>query len=401
MKYDIIILGAGHAGLTMAAVLGAYDINVCLVDRIKIKNADRPWKDLRTTALSYGTKNLFERFGLWEELAPHACPIEDIRVADKNSFYFVHFDHADKAKGPMGWIAENHYISKALFAKVLNAPSVTIKDEAEILEIETSAEEASLSLKSGEVIRADLLVAADGRNSLGRKMMGLKSQFYDYKQKAIVCTISHTKPHHNYAIEHFYPAGPFALLPMTDNRMSVVWCEPTSVVDEYMQLDEDKIMGHLAQKIEMDLGEITVETGFQSFPLSLSFAEEYIADSFALIGDAAHGIHPLAGQGFNLGVRDVAVLAEKIIEAKQLGLSLGSDHVLKAYQQCRRFDNGMMSFAMDFLNRLFGTQNKAIRHFRNIGFWGVERLPVAKNFFMGEAMGDIGNTPLFLQSKIA
>lgn len=398
-KVDVIVVGAGHSGLTMAYILGLYGLSVAVIDQGTLAMKKQQDQDRRTTALSYSTMQLYEAIGLADSLKKQSCPILDIRVSDKNSFFYVHFDHEQRGKGPMGWITENVVLSRELIDRLALVKNIRVIENASIERIDTDAAGAAVQLKSGARVKGSLLIGADGKNSYCRKAAKIGVQDYKYDQKALICTIKHTKPHHNYAVEYFFPNGPFALLPMCDNRMSVVWAEPSVLADDYVKRSPEQILGLLSQKITMDLGEISIEGKVATYPLSLSFAETYVAPSLALIGDAAHGVHPLAGQGFNLGVRDVAVLAEEIVKAKRLGLHIGSLNVLEKFEQARRFDNGVMIFATDFLNRLFSNQNSFLRRLRNIGFWTVERTQVAHQFFMAEAMGDFGSLPLLLQGK--
>lgn len=398
-KVDVIVVGAGHSGLTMAYILGLYGLSVVVIDQGSLAMKTQQDQDRRTTALSYSTMQLYEAIGLAESLKKQSCPILDIRVSDKNSFFYVHFDHEQRGKGPMGWITENVVLSRELIDRLVLVDAIKVLENTVIESIETDTAGVVVKLKSGESVKGSLLIGADGKNSYCRKAAKINVQEYKYDQKALICTIKHTKPHHNYAVEYFFPNGPFALLPMCDNRMSVVWAEPSALADDYIKKSPEEILGLLSQKITMDLGEISIEGSVASYPLSLSFAETYVAPSLALIGDAAHGVHPLAGQGFNLGARDIAVLAEEIVKAKRLGLHIGSLTVLDRFQEARRFDNGVMIFATDFLNRLFSNQNSVLRRMRNIGFWAVERTQVAHQFFMAEAMGDFGSLPLLLQGK--
>ncbi len=382
---DVIIVGGGHSGLTLAAALGTAGINVVCLERGSPKA--KKISDGRTIALSYRSMKLLQQAGVADLIKPNACPILDIRVADQDSASFLDFDHREVGDDPFGWITENILFQAALEKRIAKLKNVTIVAGAAIKDIDYNTASARVILEDDRIFEADLLVGADGRKSFCREQAGIATYGWDYHQTAIVCTIKHSLPHNNVAVEHFQPGGPFATLPMTGQRSSIVWTEKTAAAEALMKMGIEEFTSLLQEKVEDYLGDISLIGGRFSYPLQLQHALFYHATRLALVGDAAHGIHPIAGQGLNLGMGDIAVLVEELTRASHLGLDLGSPVILKRFEKRRKLDNGNMVLATDLLDRLFSTAAPPVQAARRFGLGMVSALPPLKRFFMRTAMG--------------
>lgn len=400
---DVVVLGGGLAGLTMAAALASAGVPVVCIDRDSPQRMAENSFDIRTTAVSYGSRMVLEGAGVWQHLETHAEPMLDIRIADQFSSMFVHYDHRelkmDGTSQPFGWILDNKDLRRGLFARVAELPGLIHLAPSAATGIERSATGVRITLDDGRVVAARLVVGADGRRSMVRETAGIKVRRWAYNQTAIICTIRHSEPHNGVALEHFLPNGPFALLPMTDNRCSVIWSEKSSLAERYTALPEDEFIAELDRRSGGYLGDIELVTGRERWPLSVLLADRFIGDRSALIGEAAHAIHPIAGQGLNLGLRDVAALAEVIVDARRLGLDIGSVVVLERFQRWRRLDTLMLAAVCDGLVHLFSNNIGPIRLARDIGLAVVNRLPPVKRFFMRHAMGVVGQLPRMIQGK--
>lgn len=396
---DILIIGGGLVGGTMACALAQHGIHVAVVDSEDPATALAAEFDGRSSAIALGPKRVLDAAGLWVHIAPDAGPIEQIRVSDGPSPLFLHYDHQDVGDEPFGWIVENRTTRKALFKRFAELSDLTVLAPARVRNIDRDANRAVATLADGRTITAQLVIAADGRGSATRQAAGIGLTKWSYHQTAIVCTIAHEKPHNNVAQEHFLPAGPFAILPMTGNRSSLVWTEKEHLVPAIMAQDDAGFMAELRHRFGTFLGEIRVEGPRFAYPLSLQFADSYVAQRLALIGDAAHGMHPVAGQGMNYGIRDVAALAEILVDAHRLGMDLGSAAVLERYQRQRRFDNLLMLGLTDAITRLFSNDVGPVKLARDIGLAVVNKLPPLKKLFMRHAMGTIGPTPKLMRGE--
>lgn len=304
----------------------------------------------------------------------------------------------------MGWIIENRMLRRALHARAGELRGLTLIAPASLDEAERREEGVTAYLSDGRRLKAPLLIAAEGRNSPLRKSAGISVTTWNYPQCGIVCTIYHEYDHAGTAHEHFLPAGPFALLPLPDDelgrhRSSIVWTEKRGLVANFMALDDYGFAREIQRRFGYGLGEIKVEGHRWSYPLSLMHAERYHDRRLVVVGDAAHGIHPIAGQGFNLGLRDVAALAECVVDARRLGLDIGSEPVLARYQRWRRFDNVVMLAATDGLNRLFSNDLPPVRLARGLGMGVVNRFGPARRFFMRHAMGMVGDLPRLIRGE--
>ncbi|MGE5146461.1 MAG: UbiH/UbiF/VisC/COQ6 family ubiquinone biosynthesis hydroxylase [Candidatus Eiseniibacteriota bacterium] len=407
---DVLVIGGGMVGLTLAVALGGAGLEVVVVDRADPKSQVAAAFDGRTSAIAHGSKRALEAIDLWPAMAPDAEPILDIRVSDGASPLFLHYDHREVGDAPLGYIIENRATRHALFFRVGNLDGVTLKAPMSVASLEAKAGAVEAVLGDGTTVRASLAVGADGPRSWVRRQAGIALAEWRYKQTGIVCTMAHERPHRGIAHERFLPAGPFAVLPMTDDasvaagrlgrfRSSIVWTEREDLAPAMLALDDAAFSDELAARFGDYYGTVRVAGPRWSYPLALHHAESYVAPRLALIGDAAHLIHPIAGQGLNLGLRDVAALAEALIDAARLGLDIGGADVLQRYQRWRRFDNTVLIAATDGLNRLFSNDVPAVRLVRDLGLGAVNRVPPVKRFFMRHAMGVVGELPRLLRGE--
>jgi 2-octaprenyl-6-methoxyphenol hydroxylase len=402
---DVLIVGGGLVGGTLAVLLADAGLSVTLVDRADPAAGLDAGFDGRASAIALATQRVLVAAGLWDFLGPTASPIQDIRVADAGSFLFLHYDHSLLGDQPFGYMIENRNLRRALYEAQSAQPNLTVVAPAEITAMDLDGNHATATLSDGRVLAASLLVGADGRASQTRKMAGIRATGWSYKQTGIVCTVDHERPHGFIAHEHFLAAGPFAILPIRgpegreQNQSSLVWTERDDLAPALMALDDDAFLAELALRFGDFLGSLALVGPRWSYPLSLLVAERATAPRCVLAGDALHGMHPIAGQGLNMGLRDVAVLAEVLADAKRLGLDLGSSAVLEDYERGRRFDNSLMLGMTDALNRLFSNDVTPIRLARDLGLAAVNQLPDLKKYFMRHAMGEVGDLPRLMRGE--
>jgi len=404
LKVDVLVAGGGMAGMTMGLALAKGGLSVAVVERQPPSTMRDATFDGRTSAIAYGSANVFEGVGVWPRLVDRAQPIQDVRVADGTlmdgpSSLFLHYDHSEIGDHPLGYILENRYIRDALLAEADVAPTFELIAPAAVAEVARESGSATVHLTDGRSVSARLVIGADGRNSPLRESAGIRVTKFDYPQTAIVCTVAHARPHNGVAVELFLPSGPFAMLPMTGQRSNVVWTEQKDLAQQMFALDDDAFLDELQRRFGDWLGDIEIEGPRFGFPLGLMHADRYTDRRLALIGDAAHVSHPIAGQGFNMGLRDVAALAESLVDAHRLGLDIGGGPVLARYERWRRFDNVLMATAMDGLNRLFSNDIGPLRLVRDLGLAAVNRLPPVKRFFMRHAMGVVGELPRLVKGE--
>jgi 2-octaprenyl-6-methoxyphenol hydroxylase len=394
--YDLVIIGGGFAGLTLASMLGAAGLNILLAEAT---DTSSPMKgDERTTAISYGSSKVMMKAGVWDDLLAMGCPIDDIRILDGESPLLLNFLKGDIQGKSFGWIIENIKI-RDIFKKRLQAFSnIHVRAPLKFLSYQARPHEnlARIDFSDGTSVLTRLLVGADGRQSAVREAMDIQCRRKDYKQTAFVGIVRHEHPHDNAAVEHFWPEGPFAILPMIDDaqghhRSSVVFTIHGRGDLERSMQDSKILEIKIREKFPPSYGKIDLVGALGSYPLMLNHAENYTASRAALIGDAAHGIHPIAGQGLNLGFRDVDELAQLIINAHAKGDDIGADQVLQTYQRRRRPDNMAMVAFTDTLVKLFSNNNVVLRRLRRIGLKMVARMPRTKEFFMKQAMADKGS----------
>ncbi len=398
-RVELIVVGGGLTGLTLAIACAAAGIEVAVVDREDPEAMLAEPFDGRTTAIAEGSKQVLDGIGLWPLVAQEAEPILEIRVADGDSPLFLHYDHRDIGTAPLGYIVENRVLRRALIERARALPSLVHLAPLAVERVERGGGSALVHLADGGALRGELVAACDGRQSPLRQAAGIRALAWDYPQTGIVCTVRHALPHRGVAVEHFLPAGPFAILPMTGQRSSIVWTERAALAPGILALDERHFHAELARRFGDFLGEVEVVGPRWSYPLSLLHAERYVAPRLALVGDAAHVIHPIAGQGLNLGFRDIAVLAELIVDARRLGLDIGAPAVLERYQGWRRFDNMALAAVTDGLNRLFSNSVPPVKLLRDVGLALVDRLPPMKRFLMRHAMGLVGELPRLVRGE--
>ena len=402
---DVIVGGGGMVGLTLALALAQGGLKVAVCDPVPPKTSLDAAFDGRVSALAYSSQRMFEALGVWPLLQADAQPINDILVTDAPlggapSPFSLHFDSEEIGR-PMGSIAENRHIRHAQFAALEAQKNITFIAPAALTGLEDVGGAIVATLSNGHTIRAQLAVAADGRESPMRDEMGLAVIGWSYPQMGIVATVEHEKPHEGVAYEHFLPAGPFAILPIPGNRSSLVWTERDTIAPAMMKLPEDEFNAEIAKRFGAHLGATKAAGPRWSYPLKFHLTRGYVKPRFALCGDSAHGIHPIAGQGLNLGLKDVAALAETVLDAARLGMDIGALDVLKRYERWRRFDAFTLAAATDGLNRLFSNDITPLRIARDLGLGIVDGIAPLRRFFMRHAGGDIGKLPRLLRGEAA
>ncbi|MEX3011786.1 ubiquinone biosynthesis hydroxylase [Hoeflea sp. TYP-13] len=392
-KLDIVVAGGGYVGIAAAVAIksAAPRMNIRVIDAAP---ADVWRKDQRASAIAAGASRMLTRMGLWKDILPEAQPITDMIVTDSRTSdpvrpVFLTFDGEVTPGEPFAHMVPNHVLVGAL-RKGADELGITIEQGTTVTGFETGDTDTRIALGDGRTLSARLLIAADGVRSKLRDMAGIKTVHWSYGQSGIVTTVSHERPHNGRAEEHFLPAGPFAILPLTNNRSSLVWTERTEDAEKLVEEDDLVFEAELERRFGHKLGTLELAGGRRSYPLGLTLAREFVRPRLALAGDAAHGIHPIAGQGLNMGFRDVAALAETIVEADRLGLDIGSFSVLERYQIWRRFDTFQMGVTSDVLNRLFSNDFTPVRALRDFGLGLVDRMPPLKSFFIRQASGLAG-----------
>jgi 2-octaprenyl-6-methoxyphenol hydroxylase len=340
---------------------------------------------------------------MWRQVSKVAQPILDIVVSDGTirggaSPLFLHFDHREVGV-PLGQLIENRHLRMAQQAVVPQFAGMRLLAPASVKRVTFHSGRAEAEISTGEVIEASLCVAADGRDSPLREQAGIKTIGWSYPQHGIVTTVEHERPHEGIAQEYFLPSGPFAILPMVGNRSSLVWTEREDLAPQMMKLDPPRFAAEVRARFTDYLGDVAPVGPRWSYPLSLHLARSYIAPRLVLAGDAAHGIHPIAGQGLNLGLRDAAALAEILVDAMRLGLDIGALHILERYERWRRFDNVVLAASTDGLNWLFSNDIAPVRAARDIGLSITDKIPPLRRFFMRHAGGDVGELPRLLKGE--
>lgn len=394
---DVAIVGGGLVGLSLALALAQAGLRVVVADRERPEVAGADAADGRASAIAWGSQRVLVSLGLWEALEPHAAAITDIRVSDGESRLFLHYDHREIADHPLGYIVENRFARRALHAAAARTPSLAWLAPVAVAAIEDAPGRRIVELADGRRLAARLVVGCDGKRSLVRREAGIRTFEHRYGQTGIVATVRHEKPHGGVAHERFLPAGPFAMLPLPDqdgaHRSSIVWTERNDLAPAMMALDDAGFAAEMTRRFGDWHGRLEVEGRRFAYPLEIVQASSYVAPRVALAGDAAHAIHPIAGQGLNLGLRDVAALAECVVDAARLGLDIGAIDVLERYQRWRRVDNMSLLAVTDVLNRLFSNDIAPIRIARDLGLAAVDRIAPLKHLFMRHAMGVVGDLP--------
>ncbi|MFN7038581.1 MAG: UbiH/UbiF/VisC/COQ6 family ubiquinone biosynthesis hydroxylase [Alphaproteobacteria bacterium] len=386
MKSDVIIIGGGIIGVTLACALAKQNISTILIEQRNIKSMKSNVTDGRASAISYGSKLILEKYDLWRNIEQYAGPIEQIRVTDSNSPLFLHFDNKYVESQTLGFMVENHKMLAELHNEAEKIKNLTIL-EGNYNTIQRNSYDVKVEI-GNHIIESSLLVAADGKNSSVRQKanIGIRQSFF--KQSAIVCNVKHELNHENIAQEKFFPNGPFAILPLLGGHSSsIVWTESTKLAEIYLGMDEKEFIYNLSLKFGNYLGELELISEVYSYPLSSLYCEKYYKERLVLVGDAAHSIHPIAGQGLNLGIKDVEALVEILNKYKSLGLDIGSESILVEYQNQRKDDNLAMIAITTMLNTIFSNKNFPLNALRKLGLSAVNTFPSAKKFFMKYAMG--------------
>jgi len=399
---DVLIAGGGFTGLTLAIALRQAlgpTFAVALADpSLGRSHAD----DARASAIIAAARRLFETIGVWPSVADEAQPILDMvvtdsRLADAVRPVFLSFAGDIEPGEPFAHMVENRHLVEVLEAKAREL-EIELRATA-VASFSAQPQEVDVQFADGSTMAARLLVAADGARSTIRQAAGIATHGWEYPQSAIVTTVGHERDHNGRAEEHFLPAGPFAILPLKGRRSSIVWTEQTDEAERIVALPDAAFHDELEKRFKLHLGEIDVVGARRVLPLGFFVARSFVANRIALVGDAAHVIHPIAGQGLNMGLKDIAALAEVIVDAARLGLDPGSATVLEQYQRWRRFDTMTMGLATDGLNRLFSNRSDVLRLFRDVGLGMVDRLPGLKRLFMREAAGLFGDVPKLLRGE--
>jgi 2-octaprenyl-6-methoxyphenol hydroxylase len=395
---DIIIVGGGLNGSLLSIAAAQMGFSSIVLDSKKSHGSELNSFDGRSYALAASSVRLLKNLDIFKDIRNHAQPILDIKILDGklvqgSSQFSLHFDNNEIHDGPMGYMIEDRFIQKALFAKILATNQIDYNFNSKVTEHHRQGSHISVQLDNSQKLRTRLVVGADGRNSELAKRSEIKKSGWQYKQNALVCAIEHELDHNGLAWQYFLPSGPLAILPMTGNRSSIVWTEKTKDAEAINLLDEDQYMEILNSRLGSFLGKSKLIGGRHSFPLELRIADRFIDDRLVLIGDAAHSVHPIAGQGLNAGFKDIAVLAHVIQDSYCRGEDFGSLGVLKRYEEWRRFDSVQLAYSTDLFNRLFSNENEALQLIRNVGIRILDRIPLVKRNIIKEAAGITGELP--------
>lgn len=391
--YDVLIVGGGMVGASLACALADRDMRIGIIEAVPFRAASQPSYDDRSTALAWGTRQIFATLGLWEPLAPHATPIRHIHISDRGRFGITRLDAREQCVDALGYVVENRVLG-AMFAEVLAArPRIDVHSPAELTGLRFEPACASAQIRAhgnNQTLTARLVVGADGGNSAVRRLLNIDARRWDYGQTAIISNVTPDRPHREVAYERFTASGALALLPMTDNRCSVVWTARSADVDALLALDDDAFLAALQRRFGDRLGRFQRVGTRQAYPLSLTRAMRHVAPRAALIGNASHTLHPVAGQGFNLGLRDAAALAEVVAQAVAAGEDPGSQAVLQRYARWRHGDHQRIIAFTDGLVRVFSNPLPPVAWARNLGLLAVDVLPVAKRLLTRQTMGIAG-----------
>ena len=401
---DIVIVGGGLNGPALALALSQTGRTVTVIDSLSVKVRKDSGFDGRSYALALSSKRLLDAIGIWRSVAEFAQPMLEIKVTDGRagegpSPFFMHFDHAEIEEGPMGFMVEDRHLRRAFLSAMADDPLITHMSGETVIAQDIGQNNVVVTLESGKTVTAQILVGSDGRSSGTAQRAGIKRTGWDYGQTALVCAVAHEKPHQGIAHQFFMPPGPLAILPLTGNRSSIVWSETDAQAARINALDEAGYLDVLRPRFGSFLGDISLEGKRFTYPLNLTIANRFAGPRLALVGDAAHGMHPIAGQGLNAGLRDVAALAETLTLAARRGEDIGSVLVLERYEQWRRFDTATLVAATDVFNRLFSNDNPILRAGRDIGMGLLNTIPSLRRGFIREAAGLTGDIPKLLQGK--
>ena len=398
---DIAIVGGGLNGPILALALAQAGIKSVVIDALTTKVRKNASFDGRSYAVALTSQRLLNNIGLWSNIKDNAQAMLEIKVSDGRagegpSPFFMHFDHAEIEDGPMGYMVQDRYLRRALLDAMAENPNVTHIQGETVVGQDVISGGVTVTLSSGKKISARALIGCDGRGSGTAERAGIKRIGWGYGQTALVCAIEHEKPHGGIAHQFFMPTGPLAILPLTGNRSSIVWSETEANATAFNALSDAEYLTMLRPRFGNFLGEISLAGARFSYPLALSITDRLVADRTALVGDAAHGLHPIAGQGLNAGMRDIAALVQIITEAQKRGEDYGSLAVLKRYEEWRRFDNTALALATDTFNKLFSNDNPVLRLGRDLGMGLINKLPGLRRGFIREAAGLSGDLPVLM-----
>lgn len=387
MSYDVIIVGGGPSGSILAIALGSSGLSVAVVDRLSPEDSISKANDGRAFAVAQGSADVMRKYHMWNGMEVDTQTITDIMISDDGGPGYLHYTAEDAGNIPMGYMLEHWQLRQHLEYVRKNYRNISWFAPASVTKIDFNSANVTVHLQGGLSLKAQVLVGADGRNSQMRELGKFKTTSWKYDQKAIVCKISHTKPHMGVAYEHFMPNGPFACLPMPGDYSAVVWTDKPDIVDSMMNLNDNDFTNEMQKRFGQALGDFKLASPKWSYPLGIQFVHKYISTRLALVADAAHVMHPVAGQGLNMGIRDVGSLADILIKHKKLGADIGQHVVLEQYQRARRFDNALMLGSTDGLIRLFSSNFTPVRVARSLGLSVVNSLPMVRKFFARQAMG--------------
>ncbi|MDQ7080286.1 MAG: FAD-dependent monooxygenase [Paracoccaceae bacterium] len=401
---DILIIGGGLNGPALALALAQGGLSVTMIDALPLKLLQGDDFDGRAYALALASKRMLSALGIWQEVDADSQPILDIVVSDGKpgegaAPWTLHFDHAEIEEGPMGHMLEDRYLRRALLAAVEADSRIMAIHGRKVVDQIIHEDRAEVTLDDGAVLSARILVGSDGRDSGTARRAGISRTGWGYDQTGLVCAIAHDKPHHGVAHQFFMPSGPLGILPLPGNRCSIVWAETSERAKWIQSLPDEEYLAELHPRFGDFLGKIALEGKRFAYPLKLTIANSFVSDRLVLVGDAAHGMHPLAGQGLNMGLRDVAALAEVLITAARRGEDISSPLVLERYQQWRRFDVASMAVATDGINRLFSNDNPLLRLGRDLGLGLVNAVPGLRRGLMRNAAGLTGELPRLMQGQ--
>jgi len=395
-NYDIVIAGGGMIGTSLALALAPLGLRVAVVEAVARKEDRQPSFDDRSTALSRSTQRMFEAMGLWDEVVAASTPISSIHVSDKGRFGFSHIEAEEQGVEALGYVVINRVLGKVLQSNLGTAPNVDVLCPARIEDIELGPDQASAVVNIGDsdkILKCKLLVAADGANSAVREMMGISAQKREYAQRAVIGNLLPEKGLNNRAFERFTPQGPLAILPVAEGRAGFVWTVSEQDADRVLELDDEEFLTEIQEEFGYRLGKFSRVGTRAAYPLILSKALRLTATRSVLIGNSAHGLHPVSAQGFNLGMRDVAALCDCIADAPADAVDPGDSRLLDRYAEWRRSDQKKLVHFTDNLVRLFGSTRPGLRTLRNIGMIGFDLVPGVRSLFARHTMGLAGKLP--------
>ena len=402
--FDVVIVGGGLVGSVTALALASGGLRCALVDADKRPTSREPKFDGRAYALSHATIQMLTALGIWPAVDADAQPILDIKVSDGRpgegaAPAFLHFDHAELDEGPFGHMVEDRALRRALLDAVQASDAIAHIPGTRVTDWEPGAVGTDARSKANRILKAPLILASDGRSSPMAVLAQIPRTGWTYKQMSLVASVAHERPHNGIAHQFFSPAGPLAILPLPGDRSSIVWTEETETAQRIHALNPDQYLEHLRPVFGSFLGDIRLIGDRALFPLGLSLAETTVGPRLALVGDAAHGIHPLAGQGLNLGYRDAAALAEVVVNASRRGEDIGAPDVLERYRRWRGFETALMATATDGINRLFSNDFPPLRAARDLGIAAISRMPTLKRSIMSHAAGLTSDRPRLLTGR--